>query len=47
MSFYGVVMMGRGGAASQWGSRNELDISVQSQSFKVFSGGNKQGCLMN
>lgn len=45
MSFYGVVMMG-GVGGSHWGAHNELDIAVQSQSFKAFSGENKQGCLM-
>lgn len=46
MSFYGVVMMGGGGGVSL-GAHNELDIAVQSESFKVFSGENKQGRLMN
>lgn len=52
MSFYGVVMMG-GVSAAQWGvwggwgSHNELDIAVQSESFRGFSGENKQRRLMN
>lgn len=50
MSFYGVVMMGSGGGGGGGGltgAHNELDIAVQSESFKVFSEENKQGRLMN
>lgn len=49
MSFYGVVMMEGGLPAAQRGrgAHNELDITVQSESSRRFSGEDKQGRLMN